>query len=120
MSKILVVDDDITITDLMKMLFMVEGHQPTVVNDSTKALEMARAVNPDLITLDLMMPALTGLEVCALLKADPLLTHIPIVIISAKDDRETKNEAFRLGAKDYIVKPFVVDELLERIKTMMP
>ncbi len=119
MPKILIVDDDITITDLMRMLFTVEGYQPTVVNDSTQALEVARKINPDLITLDLMMPILTGLDVCAQLKADPELKHIPIMIISAKDDRGTKEQALKLGATDYVVKPFVMDELMERIKAVL-
>ena len=90
MPKILIVDDDITITELMKALVKTEGHEPTTVNDSLQAMEIARSVNPDLITLDLMMPGLTGFELCKLLHDDPSFANTPIVIVSAKDDSESK------------------------------
>ena len=118
MPKILIVDDDITITELLKALVKMEGHQPTTVNDSTKAIEVANFVHPDLITLDLMMPGLTGFQLCEMLHNDPKFANIPIVIISARDDRESKEKALEMGAKDYITKPFGVDELMNKIKTL--
>jgi CheY-like chemotaxis protein len=118
MPRILIVDDDVTITDLMKMLVSMEGHQPTTVNDSTKVLEVADSVHPDLITLDLMMPGLTGFELCELLHKDPRFTAIPIVIVSAKDDLASKEKAFQAGAKDYITKPFGVDDFIQKIKEL--
>ena len=118
MPKILIVDDDVSITELMKALVSMEGHQPTTVNDSTKAIEVANSVHPDLITLDLMMPGLTGFELCDLLHNDPKFANIPIVIVSARDDRESKEKAIEMGAKDYITKPFGVDELMNKIKTL--
>ena len=118
MPKILIVDDDITITELLKVLVTIEGHQPTTVNDSTKAIEVAGSVNPDLITLDLMMPGLTGFELCELLHNDPRFERIPIVIVSAKDDPESKEKALQAGARDYITKPFASDDLMGKIKTL--
>ena len=118
MPKILIVDDDVSITELMKALVSMGGHQPTTVNDSTKAIDVANSVHPDLITLDLMMPGLTGFELCDLLHNDPKFANIPIVIVSARDDRESKDKAIELGAKDYITKPFGVDELMNKIKTL--
>lgn len=118
MPKILIVDDDFTITELMKALVSMEGHQPTTVNDSTKAIEVANSVNPDLITLDLMMPGLTGFELCELLHNDPKFMNIPIIIVSAQDDHESKDRALRAGAKEYITKPFGVDEFIGKIKTL--
>jgi DNA-binding response OmpR family regulator len=118
MPKILIVDDDVTITDLMKMLVSMEGHQPTTVNDSTKAIEVADTVRPDLITLDLMMPGLTGFELCQLLHKDPRFVNVPVIIVSAKDDPASKEKAFEAGAKDYLTKPFGVDELLHKINTL--
>jgi len=118
MPKILIVDDDITITELMKVLVTLEGHQPTTVNDSTKAIEVASSVNPDLITLDLMMPGLTGFELCELLHNDPKFEKIPIVIVSAKDDPESKEKALKAGATEYITKPFASDELMGKIKAL--
>ena len=118
MPKILIVDDDITITELMKVLVTMEGHQPTTVNDSTKAMEVANSVNPDLITLDLMMPGLTGFELCELLHNDPKFEKIPIVIVSAKDDSESKEKALKAGATAYVTKPFASDDLMGKIKDL--
>src|SRR5260221_9981234 len=89
MPKILIVDDDITITELMKALVKMEGHEPTTVNDSLQAMEIAKSVSPDLITLDLMMPGLTGFELCKLLHEDPKFSNTPIVIVSA-DRKSTR------------------------------
>ena len=116
MPKILIVDDDITITELMKALVKMEGHEPTTVNDSLQAMEIAKSVNPDLITLDLMMPGLTGFELCKLLHDDPKFTNTPIVIVSAKDDPESKEQAIQAGAIDYLTKPFGLDEFINKIK----
>lgn len=118
MPKILIVDDDVTITELMKALMKMEGHQPTTVNDSTKALEVVSSVQPDLITLDLMMPGLTGLELCKLIHEDPRFSSIPIMIVSARDDQESKEKAKEVGAKDYLTKPFGVDDLVQKVKEL--
>ena len=118
MPKILIVDDDVTITELMKALVSMEGHQPTTVNDSLQAVDVAKSVEPDLITLDLMMPGLTGFELCKILHEDPHFEKIPIMIISAKDDPESKEKAFAAGAMDYITKPFGVDQFINKIKEL--
>lgn len=118
MPKILIVDDDVTITQLLKTLVKMEGHAPTTVNDSTRAIEIASSVNPDLITLDLMMPGLTGFELCELLHQDPKFANIPILIVSARDDPESKERALKAGAKDYLTKPFGADELMQKIKEL--
>ena len=118
MPKILIIDDDVTITELLKFLVKMGGHAPTTVNDSTKAIEIASAVDPDLITLDLMMPGLTGFELCALLHQDPKFANIPILIVSARDDPESKERALQAGAQDYLTKPFGSDELMQKIKEL--
>lgn len=118
MATILIVDDDITITGLMEALMMMEGYQPTIVNDSTKAMDIAGSLKPDLITLDLMMPGLTGFELCELLHKDPRFTNTPIMIVSAKDDNASKERAMQLGAKAYLTKPFNVDDLLRKVKEL--
>ena len=120
MPKILIVDDDFTVTELMKALVKIDGHEPTTVNDSLQAIDIAKSVNPDLITLDLMMPGLSGFDLCKLFHDDPNLSHIPIIIVSAKDDPESKKRAMEAGAKDYLTKPFNVDEFLDRIKSLAP
>ncbi len=99
-TKILVVDDDVTVTQLLKMLLTMEGHQPAILNDSTKVLEMVNTLDPDLITLDLMMPDLSGFDLCEILHQDPKFTNIPVLIISARDDQESKERAYQAGARD--------------------
>lgn len=116
MPKILIVDDDVTISELMKTLVKMDGHEPTVVNDSMEAFDTAKEVKPDLITLDLMMPGLTGFDLCKMFHEDPGFSNIPVLIISAKDDAESKNTAIQLGAKKYIIKPFEIDEFINTIK----
>jgi len=118
MPKILIIDDDVTITELLKTLVKIEGHTPTTVNDSTKAMEIATSVDPDLITLDLMMPGLSGFDLCELLQQEPTLAKIPILIVSARDDPESKQRALRAGAKDYLTKPFTADELMQKINEL--
>ena len=118
MLKILIVDDDLTITELMKALLIMEGYEPSVVNDSTKALDIAASFQPDLITIDLMMPGISGFDLCEQLRQDPRFATLPILIVSAKDDPGTKDRAMRTGANDYITKPFNIDELLQRIRAL--
>ncbi len=118
MPKILIVDDDVTITELMKALMTMEGHQPTAVNDSTKAMEVATAIQPDLITLDLMMPELSGLDLCELLHQDPRFASTPIMIITAKDDLESRERAKQAGAKEYLTKPFSMNNLIQKVKEL--
>lgn len=118
MLKILIVDDDLTITELMKALLIMEGYEPSVVNDSTKALDIAASFQPDLITIDLMMPGISGFGLCEQLRQDPRFATLPILIVSAKDDPGTKDRAMRTGANDYITKPFNIDELLQRIRAL--
>ena len=98
---------------------MMENHQPTIVNDSTKALDVAGSVSPDLITLDLMMPVLSGFELCERLRRDPRFAKTPIMIVSAKDDSVSKERAIQLGANAYLTKPFNVDELLRKIRELV-
>ncbi len=118
MPKILIIDDDVTITDLLKTLVKMQGHNPTTLNDSTRALEIAGTLDPDLITLDLMMPGLTGFELCELLHQDPKLARVPIIVVSARDDLESKERAMKAGAREYVTKPFGADELMQKIREL--
>jgi CheY-like chemotaxis protein len=117
-AKILVVDDDTTVTQLLSMLLSMAGHQPTTTNDSTETFELANQLHPDLITLDLMMPGLTGFELCELLHQDPRFASTPILIISARDDTGSMEKAFQAGAREYITKPFGVDTLIQKIEEL--
>lgn len=118
MSKILIVDDDLTITELMKALMLMEGHEPVVVNDSTKTMDVVSSFMPDLITLDIMMPGISGYDLCQRLQQDSKFANIPILVVSARDDPASKDRALRAGAKDYLTKPFNVNSLLEKINAL--
>ena len=119
MTKILIVDDDIQVTNLLGKLLSIEGFEPTVVNDSTKALEVAIATKPDFFILDLMMPQPNGFELCSMLRGDENFKKTPILIITASDDYDSKAIAYAAGADDYITKPFDHDDLPRRIKSLL-
>ena len=116
MAKILIVDDDHLITSLMYSLVTMDQHEAIVVNDSSEAMAVAHATSPELITLDLMMPHLSGYDLCQLLRADPKFKQTPIIIISAKEDTRSKEKAFELGANEFITKPFDIDHFLKTIQ----
>ena len=118
MAKILIVDDDILITGLMQTLVTIDNHEAIIVNDSNEAMDLAVSENPDLITLDLMMPGLSGYDLCELLRANPQFNQTPIVVISAKEDTQSKEKALRLGATEYINKPFDIDHFLKTIQRL--
>ena len=120
MAKILIVDDDFLITGLMQSLVTIDKHEAIIVNDSAEAMGVAHSVNPDVITLDLMMPHLSGYDLCQLLRADPKFDKTPIIIISAKEDTQSKEKAFALGANEYITKPFDIDHFLKTIRKLTP
>jgi DNA-binding response OmpR family regulator len=118
-AKILIVDDDKTMTGLLTTLLALEGHMPAALNDSTLAIERAGSFNPELIILDLMMPGLSGFELCELLKQDPKYENVPIIIVSARDDPASKLKARSIGAKDYVTKPFDANDLMYRINELL-
>lgn len=115
MTKILMVDDDKLVTDLLDKILRSEGYETTAVNDSAKAIETARLVVPDLILLDLMMPQPDGFRVCRMLRELPEFSRTPIIIVTALDDSDSRAVAFGAGANDYLSKPFHPAELSEKI-----
>jgi DNA-binding response OmpR family regulator len=119
MAKIMVVDDDEDFTNLYKTSLRLSGFDPTAVNQSTAAVEMAYLVRPDIFVIDLMMPELDGFQLCRLLRIDPLFKHTPIIIITALTDADSKMAAMSVGANDYLAKPFHIDELKSRINALL-
>ena len=102
----------------MQTLVNMDGHEAIIVNDSNEAMETAISVRPNLITLDLMMPGLSGYDLCELLRANPQFNQTPIIIISAKEDTQSKEKALKLGATEYINKPFDIDHFLKTIQRL--
>lgn len=114
--KVLVVDDERNILDIIKFNLEVEGYEVITSLDGEEALEKVHQDRPDLILCDIMMPELDGLEVCRRLKADGRTNQIPVVMLSAKTQAQDKIASIDAGADDFITKPFDFSDLVARIK----
>ena len=115
----MVVDDDTQVTTLLEEVLTLEGYEAIVVNESSKALELARESKPDAFLLDLMMPEPDGFKVCRMLRAEVAFLHTPIIIVTALDDTDSRIVAFGAGADDYVTKPYHIEELTDRIKELL-
>jgi two-component system, OmpR family, alkaline phosphatase synthesis response regulator PhoP len=113
--KILVVDDEENIRKLVNYNLLLDGYDVVMAVDGKEGLEKAVSEKPDLILLDIMMPEIDGLEVCSRLKKNPETRHIPIFMLSAKGQMQDLEDAFEVGADNYITKPFDVSKLSEII-----
>ena len=113
MKKILIVDDEKPISDIIKFNLTKEGYETVTAFDGREAIAKFEEENPDLIILDLMLPELDGLEVA---KEVRKTSHIPIIMLSAKDSEFDKVIGLEIGADDYVTKPFSNRELLARVK----
>jgi DNA-binding response OmpR family regulator len=118
-EKILVVDDEVQLVDLMKMRLEANGYEVIAAYDGQQALDKAKAQNPDLIVLDLMLPKMDGYKVCRLLKFDEKYKHIPIIMFTARAQDTDKKIGFEVGADAYIIKPFEPQVLLGKIKELL-
>jgi DNA-binding response OmpR family regulator len=115
--KILVVDDDKTITDLIRRYVEKDGYQTLIAGDGLQALELIRRKHPDLVVLDLMLPGMDGLDICRILRQEG--NPVPIIMLTAKSTEIDKLVGLELGADDYVTKPFSPKELLARIRAVM-
>ena len=114
--RILVVDDDRKIVDLIRLYLEKDGYRVLVAYDGRQALELAHQREPDLVVLDLMLPEVSGLDVCRTLRAE---TNVPIIMITARTTEEDKLLGLDLGADDYVTKPFSPRELLARVRAVL-
>ena len=119
MAKIMVVDDDEDFTNLYKKTLMAAGFDTTAVNESIAAIEMAYLVKPDVFLIDLMMPDIDGFKLCRMIRADPYLGRVPIIIVTALTDQDSKRIAMEAGANDYLPKPFPIDDLNAKINALL-
>jgi phosphate regulon transcriptional regulator PhoB len=117
--KILVVDDEKDIVDLVAYNLEKEGFSVIRAYDGEKALDLAKTQGPDLVILDLMLPRIQGMEVCKRLRNSDRTTSLPIIMLSAKGEEIDKVLGLEIGADDYITKPFSVRELLARVKAVL-
>jgi len=118
-EKILVVDDEKDIGELLQYNLEKEGYKISAVFSGEQCLENIKTELPDLILLDLMLPEIDGLDVCKFLKNNPQTSHIPIIMLTAKGEETDIVLGLELGADDYIIKPFKVRELLARVKAVL-
>jgi DNA-binding response OmpR family regulator len=119
MPKIMVVDDNEEFTTLYKEYLRMAGFDAVAENESSRAMERAHAIRPDLILLDLMMPEPDGFQLCRMFRADPVLARTPIIIVTALNDEDSRIVAFGAGANDYLTKPFHIEELKRRIDLLL-
>lgn len=116
---ILVIDDEKDILELLRYNFEAEGYEVAVCPDGESGLEAARSKLPAVIVLDLMLPALDGLEVCRILKSSSETKNIPILMLTAKSSEVDQVVGLALGASDYVSKPFSVKVLTARVKNLL-
>ncbi len=115
-EKILVVEDDVTLQETLAYNLKRQGYEVAAVDDGPSALEQARAIHPDLILLDIMLPGMDGFEVCRVLRQE---MSTPVLMLTARDDEIDRVVGLEVGADDYLVKPFSMRELLARIKALL-
>lgn len=118
MSTLLIVDDNLTARQMMRTILKSEPYDLVFANDGKTALEYAAQVIPDLILLDVMMPDMDGYEVCRRIRNTPLLAEVPIIMVTALDDRESRIDGILAGADDFITKPVDPVELRARAQTI--
>jgi len=118
-KKILVVDDEVDVTELLSYNLKQRGFVSQSVNDPKRALEVAKTFKPDLIVLDIMMPELSGLQVCRMIRQESTLKGIPLIFLSAKTEEGDRIEGFERGADDYVCKPFSPKELMLRVLVIL-
>src|SRR4030042_1016642 len=118
-SRVLVVDDELSIRNGLIFLLRKEGYLPLEARDGCEALRIVLEEKPDLVLLDLMMPEMNGLEVCRLLKDNEETRLIPIVMITAVHSHEEKIKAIDAGADDFVGKPINIAELRARVRSLL-
>lgn len=114
--KILIVEDEKKIARFLELELLHEGYEVITANDGRSGLDKAMNENPDLLILDLMLPELSGIEVCRRLRHS---SDVPIIMLTAKDDVSDKVMGLDMGADDYMTKPFAIEELLARIRVAL-
>ena len=114
--KVVVVEDDINIAELLRIYLEKDGFAVTVSHDGAEGLRLAEELKPDLVMLDIMLPGMDGWQVCKRLRQT---SKVPIIMLTAKGETEDKVQGLEMGADDYIVKPFEVKELLARIHAVL-
>jgi two-component system response regulator MtrA len=115
-SRVLVVEDDEDIRDLVGMLLSARGYTVITRGDAADVLALASAREVDVLLMDISLPGRDGLETTRLIRADPAIAHLPVVLMTARTRQQDIDVGYAAGADDYIVKPFVTDDLVLRLE----
>lgn len=119
MARILVIDDDASLLQMMSLMLKRAGHDPLMAHDGQEGIEIARREQPDLAIVDIMMPDLSGYDVCTILRQDPLTSSIPLLVLTALTQPEHKDVAAESGADDFVTKPVTRDDLVGRVDELL-
>src|SRR5499433_1052570 len=117
--KILIIEDETDVADLLTLNLRKAGYKISTATDGASGLQKARNNKPDFIILDLMLPKMSGLEVCRILKGDTATAHIPILMLTAKAEEVDRIVGLEFGADDYVTKPFSPREVTLRIQAIL-
>lgn len=115
----MIVDDESDVTELLEYKLEQEGYRVATLNDPLACIAKVREFEPELVLLDIMMPELSGIQLCRIIRADPITKEIPIIFLSARGEVEDRIKGLEAGAEDYISKPFNTNELLLRTSKML-
>jgi two-component system, OmpR family, phosphate regulon response regulator PhoB len=118
-KKILVVDDEPDVTTLLSYHLKAKGYAVEVINDPNQSIGLARSFMPDLVMLDVMMPDLSGIQICRMLRTDPKLKAVPVIFLTAKAEEVDRIQGFEVGGDDYVTKPFSTKELVLRVQSVL-
>lgn len=119
MKKILFVDDEPQLVEMVKIRLEANNYEVILASDGEQALEKARGEKPDLIILDIMLPKMDGYKVCRMLKFDDKYSNIPVIMLTARSQKSEKSMGEEVGADAYIIKPFEPQMLLGKIKELL-
>jgi len=119
MSEILVVDDDRDVAQSIELSLRRRGYRVTLAHSGVEALKTLRRYRPDIVILDILMPGMSGLEVCRHLRTDPNTVELPIIFLTARGQEQDRIDGLRAGADDYLSKPFNLEELILRVKAVL-
>lgn len=119
MASILIVEDEPDLARVLQFNFQQAGHTVTMTDHGRQAVTLVREQKPDLVLLDIMLPDISGTDVCKQLKRDPQTAAVPVLMLTAKGEEMDRVLGLELGAEDYVVKPFSVRELLLRIDVIL-
>lgn len=118
-QKILIIDDEPDVTDLVAYNLKAKGFAVETLNNPNAAIGAAHAFKPDLVILDVMMPDVSGIQICRIFRADPFLKNIPVIFLTAKAEEHDRVQGLETGADDYICKPFSTKELVLRVQALL-